>query len=135
VHLYFSPLQFAEAANYLSETAASQAAYLANPLHSLFRGFVGGTTLLALTILGITLGVRRIRKGDAKIRRRVGVALLASAVQAAALILAVPLAFQRYVIPLVPLVCLWCGYALAGIVEALTRNRRPTAGPAASTVE
>jgi 4-amino-4-deoxy-L-arabinose transferase-like glycosyltransferase len=130
VHLFFSPLQFAEAANYMRETAAAEAAYLANPIHALFRGVAGGVLLLALTVLGLAQGVRLARSSEAKPRRAVGVALLATAVQAAALILAVPLAFQRYVIPMVPLVCLWCGYAIAGLVETATRNRRPTKEPA-----
>jgi hypothetical protein len=133
VHLYFSPLQFAEAANYLRETAASEASYLANPFHSLFRSLAGGAALLALTIVGIVQGLRRARFPDAEVRRTVVLCLLATAVQAAALVLAVPLAFQRYVLPLVPLVCLWSGYALSGIVEAATRNRRPVQGPAVSS--
>ena len=132
VHLYFSPLQFAEAANYLRETAAAEAAYLASPLHSLFRGLAGGVLLLGLTVLGIAQGIRRAWSSEPKAHRAIAVALLSTTVQAAALVLAVPLAFQRYVMPLVPLVCLWCGYAIAGVVERLARSRRPTTEPAAS---
>jgi hypothetical protein len=123
-------LQFAEAANYLRETAIAEANYLANPFHSLFRGLAGGALLLVLTLVGITRALRRARFPDSEGRRTVALCLLATGVQAAALVLAVPLAFQRYVIPLVPLVCLWSGYALSGIIEAATRNRRPMQGPA-----
>jgi hypothetical protein len=132
VHLYFAPLQFAEAANYLRETAASEAGYLANPAHSLLRGLVGGAVLLGLTALGMIQGLRRLRSSEARTRRALAVVLLATGVQAAALMLAVPLAFQRYVIPLVPLLCLWCGYAIAGLIEAATRSRRPVMEPAVS---
>ena len=132
VHLYFSPLQFAEAANYLRETAAAEAVYLASPLHSLFRGLAGGVLLLGLTVLGIAQGIRRAWTSEPKAHRAIAVALLATAVQAAALVLAVPLAFQRYVMPLVPLVSLWCGYAIAGVVERLVRSRRPKTEPAAT---
>ena len=135
VHLYFAPLQFAEAANYLRETAASEAAYLANPGASLFRGLAGGAVLFGLTVLGIVEGSRRARTSEPNTRRAIGVALLATGVQAAALVLAVPLAFQRYVMPLVPLACLWCGYALACMVEVVTRTRRPKPGPAVSRVD
>jgi 4-amino-4-deoxy-L-arabinose transferase-like glycosyltransferase len=125
VHLYFSPLQFAEAANYLHQTATAEASYLATPFHTLFRSMAGGALLLGLTILGIVQGIRRGRSPEAVGRRAVGVVLLATTVQALALILAVPLSFQRYVIPLVPLVCLWSGYGISAVVEGLTRNRRP----------
>jgi hypothetical protein len=124
VNLYFAPLQFAEASNYLAETAASEAAYLAQPSHALFRGVAGGAVLLGLTVLGVALGVGRVRSSEPENRRATGVALLATAVQAGALVAAVPLAFQRYVIPLVPLVCLWSGYALAWLVQQLARNLR-----------
>jgi 4-amino-4-deoxy-L-arabinose transferase-like glycosyltransferase len=125
VHLYFSPLQFAEAANYLTRTAIAEASYLASPFHTLFRTLAGGALLLGLTLLGIVQGIRRGRRPEPFGRRAVGVVLLATTVQTLALILAVPLAFQRYVIPLVPLVCLWSGYGIAAVVEGLTRNRRP----------
>ena len=125
VHLYFSPLQFAEAANYLRQTAAAEAAYSASPFHALFRGLAGGALLLGLTLLGIAQGLRRVRMPETNERRAFGVVLVATAVQAAALAFAVPLAFQRYVLALVPLACLWCGCGIATVVERLTRNRRP----------
>jgi 4-amino-4-deoxy-L-arabinose transferase-like glycosyltransferase len=133
VHLYFAPLQFAEAANYLRQTAASEATYLASPANSLLRGVGGGAVLLGLSLLGLVRGLRGMRDSKPRERRAVGVALLATLVQATALVLAVPLAFQRYVIPLVPLACLWCGVGVAWLVEVATRNRRPKAGPAGET--
>jgi hypothetical protein len=132
LHLFFAPLQFAEAANYLRQTAPAEALYLAQPLHSLFRGIAGGSLLLALSVVGVVAGVRSGGGQDPRHRRAVAVAILATVVQGAALIAAVPLSFQRYVIPLVPLVCLWGGCGLAALVEAATRNRRRGA-PAAES--
>jgi 4-amino-4-deoxy-L-arabinose transferase-like glycosyltransferase len=129
-HLFFAPPQFAEAANYLRQTAAAEAAYLANPVNTLLRGLWGGAILFGLTLLGIVQGVRTARSSDAVQRRRVGVAVLATTFQSIALVLAVPLAFQRYVMPLVPLATLWCGVGIGSLVAVLTRNRRPTKGPA-----
>ncbi|HMK07799.1 MAG TPA: glycosyltransferase family 39 protein [Anaerolineales bacterium] len=131
VHLFFSPLQFAEAANYLAATAGNEASYLALPGQTLFRGLAGGAVLLSLTILGVILGARKVGGAPPAARRALVLTLLGSAAQALALVWAVPLAFQRYVMPLVPLVCLWCGLALSDLVELATRNRRPESGPAA----
>jgi hypothetical protein len=126
VHLYFSPLQFAEAANYLRETAGSEANYLANPFHSLFRGLAGGALLLVLTLVGIHAGPaprppgskpahsRTMPAGGGGVRQPPGPAVRRVST------LRHPAA----------LVCLWSGYALSGIIEAATRNRRPIHGTA-----
>jgi hypothetical protein len=128
--LYFAPPQFAEAANYLSHTAAAEGAYLANPLHTVLRGIWGGALLMGLSLLGVVFGIRDARRSTSGARRYTGVGLLATALQGAALVVAVPLAFQRYVIPMVPLVCLWCGVGAASLVEVVARNRRPMQAPA-----
>jgi hypothetical protein len=129
-HLYFSPLQFAEAGNYLRETAAAETAYLAVPGNAMMRGILSGAPLLVMTLVGMIVATRSDwSAGDAP-RRVVALALLATGVQAVALAAAVPLAFQRYSLPLVPLVCLWAGRGVAGLIEALKQGRRPVTRPA-----
>jgi len=128
VHLFLAPVQFAEAANYLEQTAASEAAYLVVPGHELLRGVAGGAVMLGLTVLGIGLAVARSRAAGLEERRATAIALGTTAVQAAALVIAVPLAFQRYVIPLVPLVCLWGGVGATRVFEGLVARRSRGAG-------
>ena len=128
-HLYFSPLQFAEAGNYLRETAAAEAAYQAVPGNAMMRGILSGAPLLVMTLVGMIVATRSDwSAGDAP-RRAVALALLATGVQAVALAVAVPLSFQRYSLPLVPLVCLWAGRGVAGLIEALKQSRRPVTRP------
>jgi hypothetical protein len=55
--------------------------------------------------------------GDRK-RRAVVLLVLTSAAQFSALLLAVPLPWQRYVIPLIPFAALWAGIGLADLVSA-----------------
>ncbi len=118
-NLYLTPPRFAEVGNYTAETAAAEAAYLANPLHDWGRGLYGGALFLALTILGMGRGVREIWKGraafgEAQAARKVACLLGATALQGGALLLMIPLPWQRYVIPLLPMVVLWQAYAIGG---------------------
>ncbi len=120
-HLYFAPLQFAEAANYLEQTEHAQTEYLAVPGHNLMRGFAGGAVFLGLGLLGVATS---IRSRNPTSRRRLAILLVAATiVQAAALLAFVPLSFQRYWVPLVPLACLWAGRGTADLIAAIARLR------------
>jgi hypothetical protein len=57
--------------------------------------------------------------GDRK-RRAIVLLVLASAAQLSALLLAVPLPWQRYVIPLIPFAVLWAGVGLANLISLVT---------------
>lgn len=120
-NLFFNPLAFAEIGKYQAGTAASEAAYLANPLHSLLRGRVGGALLLFLSLAGLALSLLSLRRVSAQRQRAVILLLLAGGFQAAGIIAAVPLAWQRYIIPLLPFVCLWVACALRGPQRSMQR--------------
>ncbi len=124
-NLYLQPLSFYEVGNYRDQTAEAETAYLEIPYNRLFRSPGWGAVFLGLTFLGITLGVLMLIKSrsvksipeqsfsNLEQRRRVlTILLLASLIQFGGLIAAIPLPFQRYVVPLIPLVCLWSGYGL-----------------------
>jgi 4-amino-4-deoxy-L-arabinose transferase-like glycosyltransferase len=59
-----------------------------------------------------------LRNPSDRKRRAVVLVVLASAAQFSALLLAVPLPWQRYVIPLVPFAALWAGMGLADLISA-----------------
>jgi hypothetical protein len=116
-HLYLTPPLFSETGNYRQATAAAESAYLANPLHRLWRGPLQGGALLGLTLLGLTSVRWEFRKASVTCRRQVLFLLLAGGFQFAGLVLAVPLAWQRYSLPLLPFVCLWAGMGLEFVVR------------------
>jgi len=122
--LYFRPLAFSDLGNYTNETAASEAAYLANPLHNLLRSSVTGTLMLLLTLLGVGLAVLEIRRAAGDRRRTLGLLLFAALILPITLIAALALPFQRYVILLVPLVCLWEAYALVSGLPSFNAKAR-----------
>lgn len=118
-NLYLTPPAFAELGNYLDQTAAAEAAYLQIPGNTLLRGLAGGGVLLFLTLLGLILAGLRLRRTDPAARRSLALLLLATGSQVAFQLVAVPLSWQRYVMPLLPLACWWAGYAGEELGEML----------------
>jgi len=113
-NLFLNPLAFAELGKYLNGTAASEMVYLNNPLHTLLRGRVGGAVMLFLCLSGMVLALVRLHRMRANRKRAVILMLLAGGAQLAGIIAAIPLAWQRYILPLLPFACLWIAYALRG---------------------
>jgi len=112
-NLYLAPPAFAEANNYHSQTAESEEFYLKFPGYNLFRNQIGGTVLFILTLFGIISAIIHTIIPSVEQKRDIFIILLATLIQIIALLLFIPLPWQRYVIPLVPYVCIWVGYAVA----------------------
>jgi len=106
-NLYIMPPSIAEVGNYLENTAASEQNYSSNPINTLFRGFWGGALLMTLTLLGIILAGIQSQKSLSHQKKIITLLLFATVLQFFGLIMYVPLPWQRYVIPLVPFICLW----------------------------
>jgi 4-amino-4-deoxy-L-arabinose transferase-like glycosyltransferase len=132
-NLYFTPLQFNEVGNYLSQTQPAETAYLANPLHTLFRNFTGGIILLFLAISGFVLGCLKIRKYGLEGQRELSILILTTFIFTLTLILTIPLAFQRYIIPLVPLTTFLIAYLLNQLLEFIWGMRRKPASSLAKS--
>lgn len=128
-HLYRAPLLFAEASNYQAQTAGDEAAYQANPFHTLWRGPAGSAALLALTLSGLAVGILQARRSPGSSRSLLLTFLLATALQGLGLVAAVPLAWQRYALPLVPFTLLWAAHGLAAGVSAFGSLRLPLRRP------
>jgi 4-amino-4-deoxy-L-arabinose transferase-like glycosyltransferase len=128
--LFLAPPQLAEAANYRAALTASYQAYLAVPWHSLMRGIVPGGLMLGLTLFGIVPWFRH-RPPLMGTRRRVIALLLAATIfQSLALLIAVQLPFQRYDLPLVPMVVLWQALGLAFLMGMAKQRGRSGSGTA-----
>ncbi len=128
--VFVSPPQFAEAPNYRAQTATAEAVYMAVPGNNLMRGFAGGGLMLGLTLAGMVLAGLETFRRVAEPRRTRGLLLTATLLQAAALAWAIPLPFQRYVVPLVPYVSLWSAYAVNLGIRVFAQRGRPPVGTA-----
>jgi hypothetical protein len=123
---------FWEIPNYAPETAPAEHAYLAQALVRLWRGPVWGSLMLALALLGLGIGALLVcRRGTEFVLRRDLAIAMAWALGTALVLLAlVPIAWQRYYLPLVPALCVWQGFAVghvgraAGIVSRRVAARR-----------
>lgn len=114
---YFAAPAFYEDPSYTAYTAESEAAYLARPQHNLLRSPLGGGLLLILTLLGLGLGIWDVARRPPPERglqthRTLALLLLATLLQAVALLAAIPLEWQRYYLPLLPWLCFWIAYAV-----------------------
>ncbi len=121
-NLYLLPPSIADVGNYLNQTSASEKLYLSNPFNILFRGLIGGGIMMTLTLFGLILTGLKFSTQPHGIKRIIILYLLATVAIFVGLLVIIPLPWQRYVIPIVPLVCLWIGYGLASLI-ILIRNR------------
>ncbi len=128
LHLYFQPVQFEEVGNYHQTLAPSIRTYQ-EPGRTLLRSTAGGSISLGLTIIGIGAGLLTIRRGESRERFQHTILLLAGGTQAAALLWANPLPYQRYYLPLLPFIILWQANGIVflgrGMKKAASSLRRP----------
>jgi 4-amino-4-deoxy-L-arabinose transferase-like glycosyltransferase len=118
--LYLTPPIFQEVGNYIENTAEVEKVYLANPLHSLFRSIPAGGILLFINLFGFIIACRKVVTGEqTEKQRRLIFLLAATVVQTLALLVMIPLAWQRYYMPLVPFACLWTAYGIDQLRQAV----------------
>jgi 4-amino-4-deoxy-L-arabinose transferase-like glycosyltransferase len=111
-HLFLAPPQFQEIGNYRAELDSSVARYLAIPGHALLRGRTLGGLSLGLTLAGLFFGAATLRTGSRSVSRTSALLLISTAALALTLYIGIPLPYQRYYVPLVPLVSLWSAFAV-----------------------
>ena len=119
--LFFTPPFFSEVGNYREYTEAAETLYRLSPGHQLWRNSTSGVVLLGLAILGITVAVRvSFQSGNAK-RRLLLLYLFALLALAVGIISMIPLPWQRYSIPLIPIITI---FICLGIVWLIKTSRR-----------
>ena len=118
VQLFFAPLAIQDIGNYTIELQQTTQNYLVNPLHQLWRGLLAGSLLLFFSLIGLFLSLRGIVKYPHTLRANVLI-LIAALAEIAGLSILITLPFQRYILPLVPFVCLWSGITIAQFLNQI----------------
>ena len=116
-HLFYTPPAIADVANYIEETAESAEIYLANPLHSLGRGLIFGSLGLVFSLVGFLISLLDLIRSKSM---PLLILFLSGLAQTAAILLLVPLPFQRYILPAVPFACFWLAYSIAKFANGIT---------------
>ena len=121
---YLLPVQFQEVGNYRQELASAIDDYTNNSVRTLLVGPVQGTIRLVLLMLGIW-GAFRWHELAAKIRRSNYLVLaLGTAAMAGSLLAFNPLPYQRYYIPLLPLLVLWEATGFVTLMQGIREGFR-----------
>ncbi len=115
--LYLTPPLYEETGNYTQALQAEEQAYASNPLHSLLRSFEAGGILFFLGLLGFALPLMQFIR-EKRVSRSLALVWIATLIQALALLVMVPLPFQRYYLPLVPAACFWPACGIDRLVSA-----------------
>jgi len=116
-HGFFTSPMIAESRNYLQATRAAELAYFAEPLHTLFRSVLFGAINLILTLTGSILALLKTIRDPQTREKRTAWMLAAGLFIILGLVWMVPLPWQRYVIPLVPLNCLFAAWPFQGLIQ------------------
>ena len=118
-NLFLLPPATAELANYQPHTSASEKSYLQIAGHNWLRGLAGGGIALIFTLFGFILAVIKFFQSRAEQRRTIGLLLCAFLVQLVLLFFAIPLSWQRYMMPLVPFTCLWMSFGVSRLLSSI----------------
>ena len=112
VQLFFAPLAIQDIGNYTVELQQITQNYLANPLHQFWGGLLAGSFVLFFSLLGLLLSIRGVVRHPQTLRAN-GLILIAALSELAGLSILITLPYQRYILPLVPFVCLWSGITIS----------------------
>jgi 4-amino-4-deoxy-L-arabinose transferase-like glycosyltransferase len=113
--LFFSPLAIWDVPNYAAATAAAEQAYLASPLNTLTAGGIFGAASVVLVFGGLILAVIRIfrRKNAAAW----AVVMIWAGSVLGGILVGVPILWQRYYLPLIPICAVLGAIAISTMVK------------------
>lgn len=115
--LSIAPPMFSEVGNYRDKTSSEEASYLSNPGNNLWRTPLFAGLSLGFFFLGILAAIRASILSDAMQRRELFLMLSALITVSIGLVLTVPLPWQRYSLPLIPLYSIFTGLGLTWLIE------------------
>jgi 4-amino-4-deoxy-L-arabinose transferase-like glycosyltransferase len=123
--LFFNQPAIWDIGNYITEQRVPEQTYLSKVQHRMLRSPLGGLVFLLFCVYGFTIAVLLAIRQPAA-HRGIILLILANLSQMGALLLFVPLPFQRYSLPLVPFICIWSAFGLNKLIElAFAMRKQP----------
>jgi 4-amino-4-deoxy-L-arabinose transferase-like glycosyltransferase len=111
--IYLAPPVFSEAGNYSQFTRSAEQAYAGTIGSQLGRSPVTAGFMLGLTLLGLGIAIRTSITGASTARRNSFILLLGFSALGIGMIFLIPLAWQRYYLPLIPFISLFAGLGIS----------------------
>jgi len=113
-NLFFTAPAPLDTANYQIELSVQVNKYSSIPINNFMRNFFGGSILLIFSITGMYSVLRGLIRNQ---KREEILILLAGVLQFILLVFTVPIPFQRYVMPLVPIVVFFFAIGLSNLIN------------------
>jgi len=110
--VFIAPPIFSEAGNYAEFTSPAEKSYLNSIGSQIGRQPQIAGILIGLTLLGLVATMRTVLGDDLTARRNAAILLLAFIGFSIGIILLIPLAWQRYYLPLIPFTAIFTGLGL-----------------------
>ncbi len=119
--LFLTPPAIYDVGNYVANTAPSETAYRGIPGHLLTANWIWSGVSLILILFGGITALWKIGRWKSSAPADKNIFLLGAATlcQFLALILSVPIPYQRYYLPMLPFFCLWSAYGLSILIQPL----------------
>ncbi len=116
IQLFIAPPMPADVGNYLDQTKEMDQMYVNNPLNHLFRGVVGGGIMMIFFLFGLlfSLKTRLTHLTDWDFNLALGLLWF---LQTAAIVIFVPIAWQRYYLPILPYIIFFQAFALTHLYK------------------
>lgn len=121
INLFVNEPSVADVGNYTDALQAATADYLNFPLFTLGRGLIWGSLFFALAVGGLFWELKNLPVRTAREKQDLFLVLLITFFQAAALLIFVPLPWQRYTMPLLPFISFWISLGLQPITDLFSR--------------
>jgi hypothetical protein len=115
-NLFFTAPAPLDTANYQVALSDQVKTYLSIPINSFMRNFLGGSILLIFSLTGTYSVLRGLIKNQ---KREEILILIAGILQFILLVFTVPIPFQRYVMPLVPIVIFFFAIGIGNFINLL----------------
>jgi 4-amino-4-deoxy-L-arabinose transferase-like glycosyltransferase len=118
INLFFFKPAVQDVGNYTLNLQQASQVYFSNPLHRLGVGLVYGSFAIFLSLLGFVLSLIKIFRDP--FRRKPNLFIIISAfLELIGISLLLSLPFQRYILPLIPFLCLWCSISVTWLLHPL----------------
>jgi len=122
VHLFITKPMFAETANYSHQIDPSTEAYMSIPGHNFLRGILAGGCMIILMLFGFMTSLVRMRTMLPTRKQAISILILCTVGLGAAAATQMVLPWQRYIMALIPFVCLWVAYGIDGLFKSTKKS-------------